>query len=192
MSSKWDRVRGSFQRAHTDFAFPTVEFQAYRSTGVTNGNVTGEYARVAELDCEFVPPRDDSTVDTEGTHLDFTTSIRVPAPDIATLRQDKTISDGDTLTIPSEETWGYGTLTVESGGTVVIDGTLLVDTVDNDGTINNNGTLSTGVTLPLGIVEYGDDNQRPTKVIAEGVGYEVQAVIPEHGSNMRLIRLTED
>jgi hypothetical protein len=115
---------------HADFEFPSVEFQNFNETGITNGNVDGSYASIGTLNAEFVPPRDDSTVDTEGTHLDFSTSIRVPAPKL------------------------------------------------ND--------------LDESLVAYGDDNERPTKVIAEGVGYEVQAVINEHGSDMRLIRLTED
>ena len=133
MSSKWDRFRSSVRRAGDDFEFPTCEFQNFNQTGVTNGNVDGEYQSIGSVDCEFVPPASDSTVDTEGTHLDFSTSVVVPNDDLDELSES--------------------------------------------------------------LVEYGDDNQRPTKIIPQveqNVGYELQAIEPADGSGLRRLRLIED
>jgi len=127
--SKWDDFRGTLDRIHEDFEFPTVEFQNHTQTGITNGNVEGSYGSIGSVDAEFVPPATDSTVDTEGTHLGFSTSIRVPSNDLQELS----------------------------------------DSLDT----------------------YGEDNERPTRVIAESETYEVQAVVPETGSDMSLIRLVE-
>lgn len=133
MPTKWDRFRGVLGRAHDDFEFPTCEFQNFTQTGITNGNVDGQYESIGSIDCEFVPPGSDSSVDVEGTHLDFTISIIVPDEDL--------------------------------------------DELDE------------------GLVEYGDDNERPTKVIPQveqNVGYELQAIEPADGSGFRRLRLTED
>lgn len=133
MPTKWDRFRGTVGRIHDDFEFAECVFQNFNQTGITNGNVDGEYQSIGTVDCEFVPPASDSSVDEEGTHLDFTTSVVVPDDDL--------------------------------------------DELDE------------------GLVEYGDDNQRPTKIIPQveqNVGYELQAIEPADGSGLRRLRLTED
>jgi len=131
MTSKWGRFRDTLERAHESFEFPAVEFKNYNKDGqIVNGNLSGSYESIGSIDVEFVPPGTDTSVDAEGTHQDFTTSIRVPKPDLNELAGD--------------------------------------------------------------IQEYGDGDERPTRVEAEGVGYEVRSVVPEDGSNMVLIRLMED
>lgn len=83
--SKWDRIRGSFDRAHADFEFPTATFENYQgsdydpNTGEISG---GTWTEIGTLDVEFVPPGVDATITTEGTSLDFDTSIRVPTNDL--------------------------------------------------------------------------------------------------------------
>lgn len=127
--SKWQSFQNSVERLHDDFEFPTCTFSNYTQAGIEDGQPTGSYSEIGSLECEFVPPAADSTVDTEGTHLGFSTSIRVPADDLAELDES--------------------------------------------------------------LVDYGDDGEKPTRVDVEGETYEVQAVVPEHGSDMRLLRLTE-
>jgi len=129
MSSKWDGFRDGLGRIHDDFEFPTADFSNYTETGLEDGQPTGSYSSIGSIDVEFVPPAADSTVDTEGTHLGFSTSIRAPEQDFDEL---------------SEE-----------------------------------------------LVQYGEDNQKPTRVEARGETYEVQSVVPEDGSRMSLVRLTE-
>jgi len=129
MPTKWDRFQSGLDRIHEDFEFPTVEFQNHTQTGIVNGNVDGSYSSIGSLDAEFVPPATDGTVDAEGTHLDFSTSIRVPSNDLQEL------SDS--------------------------------------------------------LVAYGENNERPTRVIGPRETYEVQSVIDETGSDMNLIRLVE-
>ena len=80
--SKWDQVKGTFDRAHNQFGFPTAEFLNYNETGLEKGNVVGSYQSIGTLDVEFVPPTSDSTVDEQGTHDDFSTRIRVPTSDL--------------------------------------------------------------------------------------------------------------
>jgi hypothetical protein len=127
--SKWDTFRGGVDRLHQDFQFPECVFSNYSRTGIDRGQPTGSYSEIGTIDCEFVPPGADSTVSTEGTHLDFSTSIRVPTDDLSELSES--------------------------------------------------------------LVTYGEDGDKPTRVEAEGTTYEVQSVVPEHGSDMRLLRLTE-
>lgn len=46
-------------------------------------------------------------------------------------------------------------------------------------------------TLSGDIVPYGEDSEKPTRVVVEGTEYEVQGNAPEHGSGMVLLRVTE-
>lgn len=129
MTTKWGRFQGALDRLHQDFEFPTATFSNWTTTGITSGQPDGSYSDIGTIDVEFVPPAVDSTVDTEGTHLGFSTSIRVPQNDL--------------------------------------------------------------VELSASIVDYGEDNERPTRVSVENELYEIQAQVPEHGSDMYLLRLTE-
>lgn len=90
MSSKWDRVRGSFGRAHDDFEFPTAEFENYtgKSYDPSTGEMSGSFTSIGSIDVEFVPPPVDATISTEGTSLDFDTSIRAPENDFDELSED--------------------------------------------------------------------------------------------------------
>lgn len=54
----------------------------------------------------------------------------------------KTVPDGETFTVESNENLTFGIVTVESGGTLTIEGTLNCDQLQNNGTVNNNGTLN--------------------------------------------------
>ena len=127
--SQWDMVRAGFDRSHDAFEFPTADFSNWTSSGLEDGQPTGSYSSIGSIDVEFVPPAADSTVDTEGTHLGFSTSIRAPEQDF--------------------------------------------DELDES------------------LVQYGEDNEKPTRVEARGETYEVQSVVPEDGSRMSLVRLTE-
>jgi hypothetical protein len=82
--SKWDRVRGTFDRAHADFEFPTATFENYENSvyNPNTGEVDGTWATIGSIDVEFVPPSVDATINTEGTGLDFDTSIRMPENDL--------------------------------------------------------------------------------------------------------------
>lgn len=132
MTTKWDSFRGTLDRLHTDFEFPTATFENYENgeynpdTGHISG---GGWTSIGSLDVEFVPPQEDTSVDTEGTHLDFDTSIRVPTDDVDELSGELNI--------------------------------------------------------------YGEGGEYATRVDVQGTVYETQATIPEHGSGMTLIRLTE-
>jgi hypothetical protein len=190
--SKWDSFRGSVTRLHDDFQFPLCVFENYVQTGITDGQPTGTYYRIGELRCEFVPPRADASVDSEGTHLGFDTSIRLPTPDLNSLLPDTTFSE-DT-TIPSGSTESYDSVTIQAGVTLTVDGTLIANEITINGTLTDNGDVFVPGELSGDEVPYGVDGERPTRVIpqvAENEVYEVEAVVPEHGSDMRLIRLTE-
>lgn len=93
--TKWDSVRRSFDRAHSDL-FSRSEYQAtfYNYPDPTTGDYdpnTGEIdegsrSQFAQFHVEFVPPGMDTTVDVDGTSFSWDSSIRFP--------QDK-VSQGD-------------------------------------------------------------------------------------------------
>lgn len=86
MSDKWTRVQASFDRAHDDlFSLEayTCDFFNYSqgSYDPDTGEMTGQSrdsTPFATVQCEIVPPGQDSTVETDGTSFSWTTSIRVP------------------------------------------------------------------------------------------------------------------
>lgn len=85
--SKWNRVRDSFKRAHSDL-FETNRYSAEffnHTTGTYNpdtGDMEGQTrSSIGSTHVEIVPPAMDSTVDVDGTSLSWTTSIRFPEDD---------------------------------------------------------------------------------------------------------------
>lgn len=85
MPDQWDRFQASVEQMHRDFGFTDCQFLNFNETGVDKGQPTGDYQPIGTIPCEFVPPSADSTVDTEGTHLGFTTSVNALEVDLATL-----------------------------------------------------------------------------------------------------------
>ena len=191
--SKWGQVKGTFGRAHNQFGFPTAEFLNYNETGITKGNVVGEYQSIGTLDVEFVPPSSDSTVDEQGTHLGFSTSIRVPEPDLSELDAEETLTVSGEYNVSGSES--YTTVVVESGGSLLIPrgSELIVESIVINGTVFGDGELTTvaTVTPTESVIQYGANDQKPTAVDVRGERYEITASIPEDGSDMRLLRLVE-
>lgn len=82
--SKWNRVRGSFKRAHNDLFEPnySAEFFEYTDGTYSAGEISGQTREsVGTTNVEIVPPATDTTIDREGTDLSFSTSIRFPDTD---------------------------------------------------------------------------------------------------------------
>lgn len=82
--TEWNRVRRSFDRAHYSLfsgSRYTAEFFNY-SQGTwdpDNDEFTGENRNsIGTAQIEIVPPAQDSTIEVDGTSLDWTTSIRLP------------------------------------------------------------------------------------------------------------------
>lgn len=87
MPSKWDRTRGTFGRIHSDLFDSTpydCEFFNY-SAGTydpAEGEITGQTrSSIGTIQVEIVPPTMDTSVENEGTSLDWDTSIRFPESD---------------------------------------------------------------------------------------------------------------
>lgn len=82
MTSKWNMVQRSFERGHRDFEFPTATFYNYSET---YNNATDDWntttTTVGTTSVELVPPSADSTVEDDGTSVEFSTSIRLPSSD---------------------------------------------------------------------------------------------------------------
>jgi len=84
MPNKWNRFQDSVDRAHRDLFFSeeyTATFynRASGSYDPDEGRMSGQSrSQLAEFEVEIVPPAQDTTVDVDGTNLDFTTSIRFP------------------------------------------------------------------------------------------------------------------
>jgi len=202
--SQWDRVRSSFNRAHTDL-FEQTRYSAefYNYTGGSynpdSGDREGESRNnIGSATVEVVPPAQDSTVDNDGTSFSWTTSIRLPNSGDGSL----TVENGETYTIDIGETEEYETVTVDSGGVLVVNGKLLTHTLTNNGTVDNNGTIialdgSPGDTLPADFVPLGVDNDKPTEVeiqdqsTGEKEVFELHSYTTEIGSGMVMARLVE-
>ena len=88
--SKWNLVKSSFHRKHDDlFSGERYVATFYNYDGGSwdyeADNVTGETrSELGTASVEIVPPAQDSTVDLDGTDLDFTTSIRFPESEVVT------------------------------------------------------------------------------------------------------------
>lgn len=81
--SQWDRVRSSFNRAHSnlfdDRYSATFYNQSEGSYNPDTGDIEGQTRTSIGTDnVEIVPPAQDSTVDLQGTDFSWTTSIRLP------------------------------------------------------------------------------------------------------------------
>jgi len=82
--SKFDRVRGSFERAHDDlFDSTTYDAEFINTTQGTRSNVDDSYSgestnSLGTIQVEIVPPAIDSTVRETGTSQSWDTSIRFP------------------------------------------------------------------------------------------------------------------
>jgi len=85
-SSKWNKCRDTFSRAHEDLFEPNYDAEFYNYTGGTwdpdADEFTGESRdSIGTSNVEIVPPAIDSTVRTEGTSFSWDTSIRLPLDD---------------------------------------------------------------------------------------------------------------
>jgi len=85
--SKWDRVRGSMARAHNDLFDSRYEVTFYNYSAGDYNPDTGQLenetkSSIGSATVEIVPPAQDSTIDLQGTDIDFTTSFRVPIADL--------------------------------------------------------------------------------------------------------------
>jgi len=105
MPSKWDSFQSAVERAHDDLFFSseyTATFYNRNSgsydpdTGTMENQTRSE---LASFDVEIVPPGMDTTVDVDGTGLDFTTSIRFPQNEVS---EDDLIPLGDDNRRPTE------------------------------------------------------------------------------------------
>lgn len=78
---------------------------------------------------------------------------------------------------------------------------LVPPSVDSTASVESGTTLEfdTSLRLPKSsfedfnddIVPYDADSQKPTRVAVEGTEYEVMGNVPEHGSGLVLLRVTE-
>jgi len=85
MTEKWDLVRDSFDRAHSDLFGGQNRYQAefYNISQGTRSNLDDDYSAesrdsIGTVQVEMVPPAMDTTVRTEGTSFNWDTSIRFP------------------------------------------------------------------------------------------------------------------
>jgi len=133
MTDKWGRVQDSFDRAHSDlFSSSTYVADFYNYSGgdydPNSGEITGaSRSSFAAENIEIVPPGMDTTVDVDGTELDWDTTIRFPLDTTITgnlvpLGEDSDrpteveISDDESSTTTIYELHGY---TVEKGSGMV-------------------------------------------------------------------------
>jgi len=86
--SQWDSVRRSFRRAHSDLFDRQARYEAEFiniSQGTwdpDNDEMTGETENtIGTEDVEIVPPAQDTSIDLQGTDVDWSTSIRFPQDD---------------------------------------------------------------------------------------------------------------
>jgi hypothetical protein len=172
----------------------------YNTTQGTRDNLNDTYSgetrqQIGVLQVEMVPPAIDTTIRDEGTSFSWDTSIRFP------LGTDSlTVSDGETYTVASGETEQYATVTIASGGTLVVDGSLLVyESITNNGVLTDNGTVTVFGESDFAdtIVPFGEDNRKPTEVeIVDDVDeesevYQLDGYSIEKGSGMVMARLRE-
>lgn len=83
MTSKWDSVRNSFERAHNDLFDTEYTATFFNISQGVRDNLTDSYtgeteSEVASVSVEIVPPAMDTTVRQEGTSMSWDTSIRFP------------------------------------------------------------------------------------------------------------------
>jgi len=83
MPGKWDSVRTSMERTHSDLYSDGYTATFYNYTGGSydpaEGEITGRSrSKTDTVDVELVPPEIDSTVDVDGTEASWSTSIRFP------------------------------------------------------------------------------------------------------------------
>lgn len=81
--SKWDRARGTFNRAHDDLFDGSYDAEFFNHSQGTydpnTGEMTGQTrSSLGTRQVEIVPPAMDSTVDVDGTSFSWDTSIRFP------------------------------------------------------------------------------------------------------------------
>lgn len=81
--SKWDRVEGSFARAHDDLFNADYLATFVNTSQGTRDNRTDSYSgetetTIGEIEVEQVPPAMDTTVRETGTSFSWDTSIRFP------------------------------------------------------------------------------------------------------------------
>jgi len=90
MPNKWNRFQDAADRAHQDLFFASEYTATFynRDSGSYDpdeGKMIGQSrSQLASFDVEVVPPAQDTTVDVDGTNLDFTTSIRFPQGELST------------------------------------------------------------------------------------------------------------
>jgi len=167
--SKFDRVRGSFERAHDDL-FPSTTYDAefINTTQGTRSNVDDSYSGESEtslgtIQVEIVPPAMDTTVRETGTSFSWDTSIRFPLSSFT-----------------SDEDSG-GTYSGTTGGTY-------------SGTT---GLTYSSKIIDDELIPLGDDNQKPTRVEivdpedSKVDAYELHGYSYEKGSGMLMCRLVE-
>jgi len=199
----FDRVRRTFERAHGDL-FTGSRYQAefYDYSGGTYNPDTGDIegstrSSIGTEDVEYIPPSIDTSVRVGGTSFSWDTSIRLTVP-----TQPLVVSGGETVTIESDTTDVFSSVTVETNGTLEINGTLITKSVTDNGTIDTNGTLTAvnttaenpflALLTPLGV-----DGEKPTEieltdqVKGETETYELHGYNNEVGSGMILCRLVE-
>jgi len=199
----FSRVRRTFERAHGDL-FTGERYQAEffnYSAGSYNpdtGDIEGSTrSSIGTEDVEYVPPSIDTSVRVGGTSFSWDTSIRLVVP-----TQELIVSGGETVTIASDTTEVFTTVTVEANGTLEINGTLITKSVTADGTIDTNGTLTlvdTTATNPFIalLTPLGEDGEKPTEIEltdqVEGTTttYELHGYNNEVGSGMIMCRLVE-
>lgn len=81
---KWSGFQRSVERAHNDlYSQATYSAEFFNISKGTRDNLNDEYTgetrdSIGTIQVEIVPPAIDSTVETEGTDFDWTTSIRFP------------------------------------------------------------------------------------------------------------------
>jgi len=198
-----DTHRQTFERLHGAlFSQSRYEAEFFNYSAGTwdpdNDEMTGETkSSIGSTTVEIVPPAQDSTIDLQGTDIDWSTSIRFP-----NTASDLVVKSGETHTVPSGETEIYNTVTVESNATLTIEGRIIAKKVTNNGTINVNGTLSvfggSGKNpLITNINTLGVDNERPTQVEItdqkDGTKetFELHSYTTEIGSGMIMCRLVD-
>jgi len=200
--SKWDMVRDSFERAHADLFDSRYEVTFYNYSAGDYNPDTGQLenetkSSIGSATVEIVPPAQDTTIDLQGTDVDWTTSIRFPIDST-----ELTVASGETYVVPDGTTEIYTSVTVESNATLEVNGAVITKSLTDNGLVTGDGQVSVlggSGTNPFvsNINTLGVDNEKPTEVEItdqkDGTKetFELHSYTTEIGSGMIMCRLVD-
>jgi len=125
------------------------------------------------------------------TDLDAVIRVRDDLFVLAPHNDSLTIPANKTVTIPENAARTIGTITIQSGGELIVNGRLKTTEVDNDGTLTNNGIVTVDGTRPL-TRGYGGETDAEARIVdtATRTEYAVESVSEPEGG-LTVLRVTE-